>query len=106
MADSRADLLRRTQGEHARLERLLATLGDEELTRPGVTGDWSLKDHLAHLTWWQRRVVLVLGGQPDPVGALSLADQSEDAINAALYAGNRYRTLADVRADCDASHRQ
>ena len=50
---SRDELLQRSRDRHAQLEALLAQLTDDDLTRPGVTDDWSAKDHLAHLTWWE-----------------------------------------------------
>jgi hypothetical protein len=103
--ESRADLLRRSREEHARLEALLAPLDEVQLARAGVTAGWSVKDHLAHLTWWERRVVLVLGGRPDPLEALPGAPRDEDAINAEVYTMSRDRPLADVRADFDASYR-
>ncbi|MFI5272637.1 MAG: DinB family protein [Ktedonobacterales bacterium] len=110
MADSEQDdhtrqgLLERTREQHDRLEVLLAPLGNDELTRPGVTDGWSVKDHLAHLTWWARRVMLVVGGAPDPLEAMPGDDHSEDDINAWLYAANRDRTLADVRAGFAGMH--
>lgn len=40
----------------------------------------------------------------DPVEALPTADKSEDGFNAAVYALNRDRALADVRGAFDAGH--
>lgn len=104
--ETREGLLARTREQHARLLALLAPLGDDALTRPGVTepDHWSVKDHLAHLTWWSDRAIEMVGGAPDPMAALPIADESEDSINAALYARNHDRSLADVRAAFDAGH--
>jgi len=101
---SRAELLRSTREQHDRLAAQLAGLSDEQLTQPGVTDDWSAKDHLAHLTWWARRVIDMLGGAPDPVDALGLTDPSEDQINAAVRERSRERSLAEVRAAFDTSY--
>jgi hypothetical protein len=46
----KAALLSLMQTEHTQLETLLNTLSDEQLLHPGVTGSWSVKDVLAHLT--------------------------------------------------------
>jgi hypothetical protein len=35
------------------LEALVESLSDEQLTRPGKDGGWSVKDHLAHLAMWE-----------------------------------------------------
>lgn len=104
--ETREGLLARTREQHARLLALLAPLFDEELTQPGVTqpDNWSVKDHLAHLTWWSDRMIDMVGGAPEPAEALPTADKSEDGINAAVYASNRDRSLADVRAAFDAGH--
>ena len=104
--ETREGLLARTREQHARLMALLAPLSDEELSQPGVTqpDNWSVKDHLAHLTWWSSRMIDVVGGAPDPIEALPIADKSEDSINATVYALNRDRSLADVRAAFDAGH--
>ena len=103
---TREGLLARTREQHARLMALLAPLPDDDLTRPGVTqpDNWSVKDHLAHLTWWSDRMIDMVGGAPDPIEALPTADESEDAVNAAVYALNRDRSLAGVRAAFDAGH--
>ena len=103
---TRAGLLARTRQQHTRLLALLAPLTDDDLTYPGVTqpDNWSVKDHLAHLIWWSGRMIDVVGGALDPIEALSIADENEDGINAAVYALNRDRSLADVRAAFDAGH--
>jgi len=100
----RDDLARRGREAHQQLEALLATMSEEQLTRPGVTGDWSVKDHLAHLTWWGRRVITVLHGGADPIDAMPGGEKTEDEINANVYAANRDRSLADIRADFEAAH--
>lgn len=108
VAQQRADLLRRSREEHARLEAILATLTDEQMLEPGVTeDDWSVKDHLAHLTWWEQRVVRVLArGEPDPLDSMPVDIQDTDAINAHVYAHNRDRPLAEVRSAFDASYQE
>jgi hypothetical protein len=102
----RDTLLQRSREAHTQLEALLATLSDEEQTRPGVTSDWSVKDHLAHLTWWEQRVIRMLAGAPDPVEAIPGESKSEDDINAYVYAQNHARSLADVRTAFDASYQE
>jgi len=34
-------------------EALLAEVGEARLTEPGVEGDWSLKDIIAHITYFE-----------------------------------------------------
>lgn len=104
---TRTELLRRSQEEHAALEALLAPLSEEEQTRPDVTEEgWSVKDHLAHLTWWEQRVIRVLAGAPDPIAAIPGKIEGEDAVNAYVFAANRARSLAEVRGAFDASYQE
>jgi hypothetical protein len=106
MQDRRADLLRRSREAHERLEELLATFSDEEMTRPGATEDWAVKDHLVHLTWWEQRVILVLSGATDPLDEIPDAQAGDDAINAHVYLQHRNRPLAEVREAFDRSYQE
>src|SRR2546430_8979289 len=50
-------------------EESYAGLSDSRLMIPGVTGQWSVRDIIAHVTWWEEEALkhlpLVLaGGQP------------------------------------------
>lgn len=103
---TREGLLARTRERHARLVALLAPLSDNELTRPGVTepDHWSVKDHLAHVTWWSDRAIALVGGAPEPIEPPSIEVEQVDDVNAAVYATNRDRSLADVRAAFAAGH--
>lgn len=101
---SREDLLRNTRQQHDRLTAQLAQLSDEQMTQPGVTEGWSVKDHLVYLTWWARRVMDMLGGAPDPIPALGLPDPNDDTINARVQELSRERPLAEVRTDFDTTY--
>ena len=101
----REDLARRGREAHQQLEALLAPLSEEQLTRPGVTGDWSAKDHLVHLPWWGRRVIMSAEGEDDPIDAMPISVRTEDEVNATVYAANRDRPFADVWEDFEATHR-
>jgi Protein of unknown function (DUF1706) len=58
MADtkSKAALLTELQTERARWEAILAEVGPERMTTPGVEGEWSVKDVIAHVTYYERVV--------------------------------------------------
>ena len=60
------------------------------------TGRWHAKDHLAHLAWWRRRSVGVLGavhsgGEPPP------RSSDDDVQNAAIYAETKHLPAADIK---------
>ena len=64
----KASLLTLMETEHLQLDTLLSTLGEEQLLRPAVTGSWSIKDVLAHLTWWEQDMIseILYGVEIDP----------------------------------------
>ena len=83
-------------------EALLSEVGEARMITPGVTGNWSVKDIVAHLTAWEKRTVARLpavrqGGAPEP--APWPPNLSEEEINAWIYEANRKRTLRDVLDD-------
>src|SRR2546430_10504826 len=51
-----------------------AGLSDADLMRPGVTGTWSVRDIIAHVTWWEEEALthlpLVLAGGGAPRASL------------------------------------
>ena len=97
---SKAQLLADLQAEQAGWEALLRDIGEERMTQPGVAGEWSIKDIVAHLTAWRRRTVgrlqAALRHEPTPPPPWPSHLQNDDEINAWFYATDRDRPLADV----------
>ncbi|MGH2505096.1 MAG: hypothetical protein ACRDID_21510, partial [Ktedonobacterales bacterium] len=54
---SKAQLLADLRSEQDGFEALLDEVGEQRMIQPGVAGDWSMKDIVAHLTGWRRRSV-------------------------------------------------
>ena len=106
----RTDLLRRCHEAHGQLEEVLSTLTDEEMQWPAFPPGWSVKDHLAHLTWWEQHVLQMLAGQPDPTEAISgdSADQETQLtlVNDWVFTHNHERPLSEVRAAFDVSYQE
>src|SRR5579859_1520141 len=100
-------LLNEMQNGYATFEELLATLNAEQMTTSGVNGSWSVKDNLAHLSSWQRRLYAMLQGVkenrdlPDPTPGMS-----EDEINEMFYQRNKDRSLDEVQADFRSTFQQ
>ena len=98
----KATLLDKIRTRQAEFEALLATLNEDQLNTPGVSGDWSIKDILAHLVAWQKRTLAYLDAvarQGEP-GVESISSDAEmDELNARFYVGNKSRPLADVMTD-------
>jgi hypothetical protein len=96
-----ARLLSIMQTERAEWEALLAQVGEERMDTPGVDGQWSVKDIVAHLTWYDRTVVegaqTVMRGEP--YVRTGLRALGMDERNERIAAESRDRPLRDVLAD-------
>ena len=98
---TRGEVLNLIRTGRAELEAALGRLDVARLETPGLAGgDWSAKDLMAHVTFWESLMIARLGG---PKPAVEWAGDV-DSTNAAVYAANRSRSLADVRHDFDAVH--
>jgi uncharacterized protein (TIGR03083 family) len=97
---NKADWLDTLQTERAQWDALLAEVGEARMTRPGVEGEWSVKDVVAHVTWFEREMVGVLRARA-LVGS-DLWNLSHDERHAVIYEQNRDRALSDVLAEARA----
>ena len=93
----KTELLTMIQTAWAEWEALLAGIPEAWMTEPGVEGEWSVKDIIAHITWGERENLGVAWARA-LVGS-DLWQLPEDARNAAVVEQNRSRDLGDVRAE-------
>jgi hypothetical protein len=100
----KAELLNLVLTERANWEAALSEVGEDRMAEPGVDGDWSVKDIVAHITWSEREMVGVL--QARALVGSDLWDLSNDERNAIVYQQNRGRALADVLAEAQDVYRQ
>jgi hypothetical protein len=83
-----------------------AGLRDEEFLTPGVVGEWSVRDLIAHVTWWDQEsiehlpITLVRGRLP----RYSQVYGGIDAFNAMKTREKAGLTLDEVRAEAAATH--
>jgi hypothetical protein len=85
-----------------------AGLSDGEALAPGVTGQWSVRDIIAHVTWWEEEALKHLpliqkGGRPP---RYSVTYGGISAFNALMTEQRRHLSLADVRRQHDDVHAQ
>lgn len=105
---SKADLLHHIRSERASLEAAIELLGASNLTQPVLDGGWSVKDVLAHITIWERRIVRAIGdGQrgetpawPEPGWSIEQLDE----INQLDFARDKDRSLDDVLGESLSSY--
>lgn len=85
-----------------------AGLTDSQLTEPGVTGDWSVKDILAHVTTWEQEALkvlpLILQAVRPP--RYSIMYGGIDAFNAQMAEQKRGLSLSEVLRQLDETHRR
>lgn len=96
-----SDLLQRIESSWSAFLITLEDLTEDQLMEPGAVGEWSLKELLGHVAFWddlgRENAALALSGQ---------ARQFDDfeALNQADHAARRGRTLAEERAAMHQAH--
>lgn len=107
---NKAELLRWLTEEEQKWALLLAAIGERRMAQSGVNGDWSMRDIVAHLTGWQRWLVIRLraaaDGQPEPSTPWPAQITSEDEVNTWIYEANRERPVRQVLDDAHNVHQQ
>jgi hypothetical protein len=95
-----ADFLDHIKSAHLAWDSQLARLQPHQMTLPGVTGKWSAKDLVAHITWSEREMVGVL--QARALVGSDLWSLTNDERNEIVYQQNRERPLDEVLAESQA----
>lgn len=97
---NKSALLDWLQEEHQQWQALLEQVGPTRMEQPGVNGDWTMKDLVAHLSGWNRRLVdrlqAAAKGRPEPPPPWPGQLQTDDEINAWIYESYRGRSLREV----------
>ena len=105
---TRADLLKRLDTRWQDLLASYAGLSQAELLEPGVTGTWSVKDIIAHVTAWEEEALahlpLILAGGKPP--RYSVTHGGINAFNAQMTQRNRDVPLFEVMRRQDETHRR
>lgn len=100
-------VLQRLDKAWTAFEESYAGLPDSQLMIPGVTGRWSVRDIIAHVTWWEEEALKHLpiireGGRP---ARYSVKYGGIDAFNALMTEQRRPLSLAEVLRQHDEVHR-
>jgi hypothetical protein len=107
---SKTDLLQAIEKERGALEAQLEILIPEQMTVPGIVGEWSVKDVLAHLIEWEQMVLgwhaAGLRGETPELPAPGFKWNQTPALNQHIYEKHRDRHLDDVLAQFQASHKE
>jgi hypothetical protein len=95
---SKLAFLKAMREERERWEASLAGVDDALMVQPGVAGEWSLKDIVAHVTAYERGLVewLEAASRGQSLAFPNLDHPDVDHRNAVIFAQNRHRPLSDV----------
>jgi hypothetical protein len=90
---TKTELLESMRASRDALVKILESVPPERRDEPGVSGDWSVKDILVHLTYWEGQLVTLLfqlrsGAAPATV---HFGGKDVDAINTAWFQQGRAR---------------
>ena len=103
---TREQLLKQIEKKWLALKESYAGLSDSQLLEPGVTGTWSVRDILAHITTWEEEALkhlpLILEGGNPP--RYSTKYGGIDAFNALMTKQKAGLSLSDVLKQLDEVH--
>jgi hypothetical protein len=104
----RAQLLARLDRAWTSFTDSYAGLSEAEMLEPGVTGAWSVRDLIAHVTWWEEEALThlpeMLRGRRPP--RYSVLYGGIDTFNAQMAERKQALSLADVLREQDETHRR
>jgi hypothetical protein len=102
------EILEALEDEREKFLDAIEGLNEPELLQPGVVGQWSVKDLIAHITLWEAELVKLLWqtaqGQKPTTVHFSGVDM--DARNAAWYQEQKDRSMERIVADFAAVRKQ
>jgi hypothetical protein len=83
--------------DRAEYERVLAEVGQDRMLEPGLPGGWSVKDVIAHVSWYEREMVLLL--ETRALTDSELWNLPPNDRNKAIYEEGKDLPLEQVRTD-------
>ena len=89
------DLLHQAQAEQ---DTFLQELSTAEYETTGTPELWSAKDHMAHMTFWRKRLIAKLTAF---LNKETLEDADYEQLNPVIFEEQRYRSWADVLAESE-----
>lgn len=103
---NKQQLLAKVETAWAELKEAYTGLNEAQLTLPGVTGEWSVRDILAHVTTWEEEALkyfpLILEGKRPP--RYKDLYGGVDAFNAHMTEAKRSLSLSEVLQQFEDTH--
>lgn len=105
---NRQQLSMRLEQAWSDFEESYAGLSDSQMQKMRVTGTWSVRDILAHVTTWEEEALkhlpTILKGEKPP--RYSVTHGGINAFNAHMTEQKKNLTLAEVRRQAEDTHRR
>lgn len=98
------ELIDRINAERSTWQSLVDQIDSDKMHHPGVSGEWSLKDVIAHITWHESEMVGMV--KAHVLKGSDLWNLITDERNAIIHEENRARSLEDVLDDSNQTHQQ
>ena len=102
---SKVELLEAMKTARANWESLLSEVRKEDMLQPGVEGELSVKDIIAHVTWYERETVGMLQKRSLAVGS-DLWYLEQEERNAGVYRETSDLSLESVLSESTPLFRQ
>ena len=108
VATDKSTMLAQTNRAWWRLQKALAGLAQIEMTGIHIENNWTVKDIIAHITFWERNLLDWLRqaeqGQSPNLPAAGFTDEIIDRMNEENYHKHAQRFIHDVLADAAEVH--
>jgi len=102
---TKPELLDQIRAERQRLEEVIAALTSDQMLQPGASGEWTVKDVLAHISAWERRMLSWLGSHLRGASPDLPLPWDVERMNAETYAQVKDKPLAEVLEEFHQSYR-
>lgn len=104
-------LMEHIERDWAAINRLLDSLSESQWGEIRNADGWAIKDHVAHLTAWERSVIALLTGGRSQHEGLGVTEDvclsgDLDTINAAIFDVHQHEPLNVVRTQFQATHEE
>ena len=105
-----AEIVARIAAAHQRFDQTIASLSDAQLQEPWLPDGWSVKDVLAHVTFWDQRLLHAIapdGGPnafrlaPPLIADIPYNEHWTDRVNERIYQLNRERDLGAIKTELE-----
>jgi len=106
-----AILIDKVEKGYELFESPLSELSENQKMQPGVCGDWSVKDIVAHITVHEQRMLKwmgekIRGGTPEEYQPYDSPDEQLNTLNHQIYLDNVNRYWEDVLHVWKSTHEQ